>query len=494
MTSNLKTRKFAHGLLLIILLALSIISCKESKITNEIEEEETYESKYEVETISDVDIIVGTLKQEILNSKTEIHSEGVSYYVSNNGNDSNDGKSPATAWATLSKINTAYLVYGSVVHFERGGTWRGILITKSGISYSAYGEGEKPKIYGSLQNYSVKENWKITNIPNVYVYDKEFDKDAGLLVFNEGEAWSYKKVIDIDGFSGSIGDLKKDLEMYHNVDDKKIYLYSANGNPADRFSSIEFCLKNTIVQIMGDNTHIDNLCVKYGGAHGIASGSRNNLTITNCELGWIGGSILSGNLRYGNAIQIWGSCKNFKVDNCYIYQIYDTGITHQYKNETSTTTMVMENVEYSNNLIEYCTWSIEYYLNQPNSPNDIMKNIRFTQNVCRFAGYGWGEQRPNKYYAHIKGGIVGKVIKFPAENFFIDGNIFDRSGQMLLSISALKEGHLPEMKNNIYIQENRKDFGMYGVDVNKVYPFNLGIGELLKQKGIEENPTIIIVD
>ena len=379
--------------------------------------------------------------------------------------------------------------------FERGGTWRGNIIVKAGISFSAYGKGNKPKIYGSPQNYSVKENWKTTNIPNVYVYDQEFEYDAGVLVFNEGEACSYKKVIGIDGFSGSLNELKNDLEMYHGVEDKKIYLYSANGNPADRYSSIEFCLKKHIIRVNSDNVTIDNLCLKYGGAHGISAFSRNNLKVTNCELGWIGGSIMNGLERYGNAIEIYGSCKNYLVDHCYIYQVYDAAITHQYKNKTTETKLrVMENVTYSNNLIENCIYAIEYFLDQPNSPDDIMKNILFKDNICRFAGYGFGWQRPNKFARHIQGGWLGVKRKYPAENFVIEGNIFDRSIDVLLSVSALKEEHLPEMKNNVYIQSRNKNFGFVGVAYKQYYPFDLNIEALLKQKGIEENPTIIIVD
>ena len=79
----------------------------------------------------------------------------------------------------------------------------------------------------------MKGKWLETGIPNVYVYDEALKNDAGVLVFNEGEAHSIKKVIGIDGFSGTASELKNDLEMYHDVNDKRIYLYSNDGNPAD---------------------------------------------------------------------------------------------------------------------------------------------------------------------------------------------------------------------------------------------------------------------
>ena len=33
--------------------------------------------------------------------------------------------------------------------FRRGDIWRGRILTKAGVTYSAYGRGEKPRIYGS---------------------------------------------------------------------------------------------------------------------------------------------------------------------------------------------------------------------------------------------------------------------------------------------------------------------------------------------------------
>jgi hypothetical protein len=448
------------------------------------------DANLKVRSCSDVDVLASALKDKILNSSSKFSTPVTCYYVSNSGSDSNDGKTPGKAWATLAKVSEANLSGGDAVLFERNGLWRGSLTAKEGVSYSAYGKGEKPKIFGSLQNYSVKGKWLKTETNNVYVYDQALENDAGLLVFNNGVAHSYKKVIGIDGFSGAISELKNDLEMYHNINDKRVFLYSDKGNPADRYSSVEFCLKDHIIKIKGDNVLIDNLCIKYGGAHGIGSGSRNGLRVTNCEMGWIGGSIQQKTTRYGNAIEIYGGCKDYYVDHCYIYQVYDAGITHQYKNPTATKTIIMENVTYTNNLIEYCIYSIEYFLDQTNSEMDMMKNILIKDNICRFAGYGWGWQRPNKRSMHIQ----GWKHKNPAENFVITGNIFDRSKNDIIFVAASKEAHLPEFLDNIYIQNNGGSFGMFNGNYDQHYPFDQNIENLLKQKGIDKNPTIIFCD
>lgn len=440
------------------------------------------------DSIADINTQAAALKNEILNSKTELSVTGDSYYVSNSGNDSNSGRSPEKAWKTLSKVSETEYSNGDAVFFERGGTWRGQLVAKGGVKYSAYGEGAKPKIYGSPQNYSVKGKWLETGIPNVFVYDEALNSDAGVLVFNEGEAHSIKKVKGFYGFQGTASELKNDLEMYHDSSEKRIYLYSAGGNPAERFSSIEFCLWGHIVKTEGNDIHIDNLCIKYGGSHGIGSGTISGLKVTNCEFGWIGGSLQPGHVtRYGNAIEIWGGCKDCYVDHCYIYQVYDAGITHQWKNSTSTEPVIMENITYSKNLIEYCTYSIEYFL-QPNSDNDLMKNVTIENNICRFAGYGWGWQRHDKNAMHIQ----SWQNKNPAENFTVINNIFDRSRDRLIFIGAEKEASLPTMNNNIYIQYRGEKFGFYGTNLeNDEHLFNSDIKEIIIEEGIDKNPTVI---
>ena len=45
------------------------------------------------------------------------------YYVDPRGDDSKNGRSPATAWRTVGHVNAASLVPGDVVLFARGGVW-----------------------------------------------------------------------------------------------------------------------------------------------------------------------------------------------------------------------------------------------------------------------------------------------------------------------------------------------------------------------------------
>lgn len=71
------------------------------------------------------------------------------------GNDANAGDSPAAAWASLERVGGAALQPGDTVRFRRGGVWRGTLVPRSGaegapVTYTAYGDGGKPLLLGSV--------------------------------------------------------------------------------------------------------------------------------------------------------------------------------------------------------------------------------------------------------------------------------------------------------------------------------------------------------
>lgn len=83
------------------------------------------------------------------------------YYVKTGGNDEANGTSDATAWATISKVNTVWtagtFAAGDSILFNRGDTFYGtITVKESGASgnhiiLGAYGSGADPIIYGYTQ-------------------------------------------------------------------------------------------------------------------------------------------------------------------------------------------------------------------------------------------------------------------------------------------------------------------------------------------------------
>ena len=137
------------------------------------------------------------------------------------------------------------------------------------------------------------------------------------------------------------------------------------------------------------------------GRHGVSAGGHSvGLHVTNCEFGWIGGSIQHyfgtdpnypegrrGSVtRYGNAIEIYGGCEDYIASNNYIYEVYDAGITHQV---TTSTKRIMTGIRYTGNVIEKCVYGIEYFLDQIEGEREsYMDDVVMNDNFIRLSGYG----------------------------------------------------------------------------------------------------------
>src|SRR5438309_921530 len=59
-----------------------------------------------------------------------VHAQST-YHSSPGGDDRNDGKSPATAWRTVARVNSQSIHPGDHILFKRGGEWRECLIPNS---------------------------------------------------------------------------------------------------------------------------------------------------------------------------------------------------------------------------------------------------------------------------------------------------------------------------------------------------------------------------
>ena len=437
---------------------------------------------------------------------------GKVYYVSSNGNDSNDGLSEKTAWKTLTKINESFedgtIQDGDTILLKRGDIFRGnIIISRNDILIGSYGDEtkEKPALYGSLYDGAKEGEW-IEVFKNIWKYTvnggNPFTEDVGSIWFfcNEGnkncsqkmsflnETFEYgQKITTTNDYDESNIEekistlLSNDLEFYHAGHDysydtvstgKELYIYSV-GNPKERFDSIEFNAGINEIRLKNStNLHVDNLKIKFAGNHGISAGSVANLKVTNCEFGFIGGSVQNynnGYVRYGNAIQIWGEVaeengfdveEGFIAQNNYIYQVYDAGLTFQY---TSENTSRMEKTTFENNVVEYCNYNVEYWVdtnseNEEDINNTYINNFYIRNNIFRHAGEGVSQTRPNKgQSAHIK--TWSSHLNYLKGEFIIENNIFDTSSEQTLWIYAANEESLPQLINNTFYNSRNVPFG-----------------------------------
>ena len=314
---------------------------------------------------------------------------------------------------------------GDAVLFERGGIWRvneTTLTVPEDVIFGAYGEGEKPRFYGSAKNYAQAGVW--TDMGNNVWRANLKGGNAGIIVFDEIYALGVKK--------WTKEELTSDYDFYSDDDAKMLYLYCSS-DPKTVFSSIEvgqrsdvFCVKSGAV--------IDNVCVRYTGAHGIATSSgTHDAKVTNCEIGLLGGSRQHDTTRYGNGVEIQLGGKNITVKNNYVYQCYDAGITFQSWNSADMDTYY-DGIDFNENLIETCFYNIEFFSTQPDRGGHYteLHNISIKNNILRFAGYGWSyEQRPGHWMtAHIRSSQRGWYAE--TENFVIADNIFDCSRACLV--------------------------------------------------------------
>ena len=390
-------------------------------------------------------------RQEILDMTDTVKPStiGATYYVSFNGDDNNDGLTPETAWRSPGRVSQSAeaeeFIEGDVVLFERGGVYRGVITLTSGVTYGAYGEGVKPCLYGSLQNYAKENWWESTEDENVWKITIGEMSDVGNLVFNYGEECATKKVKY---------KLQKDLDFYHDIEAGELYLYLSSGNPGTVYSDIEIC-SNDHIMYGGRNAHdifIENLCLKYTGAHAICfSNGSSRITVQGCEIGYVGGSMLGGqNVRYGNGFEVVDNCDTIVAKDNWVYQCFDAGVTHQSSNPSG---CQQKNITFSDNLIEYCNYNIEYYVD---SENGRMENIVYENNILRFAGYGFGSVNRIGSDTSVVSNICCYVRSMHSNNFVIRNNVMDSPFRFHTTIGCPNDtvnNLAPVIEGNAYIQQ-----------------------------------------
>lgn len=430
---------------------------------------------------------------DIKNSESAVTPEqitaagGKCYYLSSiNGDDSNSGTSPDKPWKSLSKLYKVIdIVYipvvkeGDAVFFERGSVWYPeeyknyqvyCLHGFDGVTYGAYGEGDKPLFTCALDFTSADNTgrWTETEWKNVWELDPELiDKDPewrgaephgtdiGNIYFNGGEALgvrivptddadpfgegkvSYDKGYVCNGYEyyeAGVADmtnpgtaLTKNLEFIHDRNEGRLYLYWDNGNPGDYFDDIKVT-RNGHAGAMGKNSRIDNLAFLYSTNYAMTAGG-NDLMVTNCEIGCSGGSLIS----VDSGIECYGESNGVKIYNCYIHDVGDGSLTNQSVGIESKTEH-LQNIEYAGNVMAAVGFGAEIWMHpvvidENGYGRNRMINISVHDNFMAYIGYGMTQMQATTHNiggSCINGSIYGEMSNCTVENniyFFINGNI-----------------------------------------------------------------------
>ena len=436
---------------------------------------------------------------------------GKKYYVSSStGDDNNDGLTEATAFKTVTKaMNLA--VKGDAVLLKRGDMWRERFSTKAGTILTAYGTGAKPiinaNIHGDVADESLwtlvegtTDLWKYTrevpDVGNIVVNgNKTIEKFTAGVKYRDNATYVGNVIFD------PVTHLKDDnyfMSLFTevngnvaNMDKSTLYVRCSAGNPGKVYDTIELCYRGHGIK-NNANTTIDNIALFYAGSHGISSNGT-NVKFTNMEIGYIGGSAQNTNngtmTRFGNGIEVYGACDNFVIDNCYVYQCYDAGITHQ-QQLGGGGNCVEQNVYFTNNVIDRCIYNIEYFMGIADTPNTVrlMKNINYIGNLLSRSGYGWG-YAPSRA-ASIKG---WDHHNNHAEDFLIKDNVF-----LLDRVNAVDAGYgniawMPAFEGNTYIQKLGNTLTKLGASGATQYMMDSTAEKSLTEIIGEKNPKLYYV-
>lgn len=477
--------------------------------------------------------------------------KGTAYYISSvNGNDSNDGKSPDKPWKSFTKlwksvaggtVILSTLEAGDGVFLERGSKFYhnndeelNYLKLVNGITYGAYGEGEKPVITGQLRTDTPTGKWVATEYPNVWKLDCEIKDSPGNISFvkKDGtELWGVMTFVENynDPFAGntmyygivsngeemfesggvefsSVGALKHNLEYFGDKVNGGLYVYYDGGNPGEVFAEINIALSPSLITGRTDlntdtaiATRFDNIALKYGGSHGLDVGSVNDLYVTNCVFEWIGGAYQGTDVRFGNAIQNWGSCDGLVVKNCYFKDIYDAAVTTQGQSG------VMRNFYSEDCVLERCGLSFEFFNHAAPAfdemfPNPELCNVFICDNYVLDTGFGYCDVRTDRRAAFIYTAYGATRAKY--ENVVYSGNINVCSAEYAVYTSMLACGKTEgtQLYNNTYYMDG--DASVYGKLIyniadrtgdNVIYPYTSQYLTYLNSIGIEEGSTFYSV-
>jgi len=269
------------------------------------------------------------------------------YYISNSGNDNNNGLSTSNPWQTISKINSMSFSPGDNIYFRAGDEWREQLdIPTSGtstnrITFTRYGTGDNPMIRAS--ELVTAGDWVHENPPSGHIYSYNTRAVDDAWRNPHGAAEPNGDILDKFWFYGMGGTYSSPSSITNPVISEletkmmegftwspnnlgRIFIYS-NGNPGAlevgrRTNSINWAgkqyitidgidnygpgggildshaipekYKQTLIRSMGSHSILRNSEIKniqYHGVRGVGS----NTLIENNHFEWLWGGVHSYN-------------------------------------------------------------------------------------------------------------------------------------------------------------------------------------------------------
>jgi hypothetical protein len=296
---------------------------------------------------------------------------GPTYYVSAAGSDSNDGKSAASAWRTIAKVNATTFYPGDMVAFRGGDTFAGNLVPTApgvlggrtgNVTYTSYGAGQATISSTSGFGVEILNKSKIS-VTNLKIVGPSATSTTG--VFVHTNAPGARDTIVLSGLDVSAFDLGIYVECYNGsgtsgaLSGVTITGCISHNNLADGISSWSEVPYTIGITATYNISH-------HNGGSGIDMGGTLNSLVQFCEAysngatstsGPVGiwyydssGSVirycsshdnLSGNAADGNGFDLDGGCVNCVIEYCYSKNNHGAGyLMYPYSGSTVTNCII----------------------------------------------------------------------------------------------------------------------------------------------------------
>ena len=393
----------------------------------------------------------------VLCSLAAVCGAGEVRYLAANGDDANDGKSPATAWRTVERLNSG-LPAGGTALLRCGDVFYGMVMVAGGLDcthrtvVTSFGSGPKPVISCTKnlrddpaiwQAHSTGYNQWYVDLTNPSNYTGLVSDNANpgfLLVDGEVKPWKRFSRHDVNAQWDFAGE------------DGRLYVHSTN-NPALLAHDIRVSV-NVHGMRLFSHTVVSNLAVRATGAHGMYAGySRTptvDMRISGCSFENIGGSELvpygNGKLRvrYGNGIEFGSNCEDSIVERCDFRGVYDVAYTMQGSCKDGTGWI---NVHARDCLMVDCSQAFEIWCKGA-PPGAGFKRCSFTGNRTVNVGGGWGAlTRPNRQSATP---LLVYTMETDTVDIEVTGNTFENAPRGLIH----KSGGLDTLSSGYRVHDN----------------------------------------
>ena len=405
------------------------------------------------------------------------------FFSSSEGNDSNSGLSPRYPkrnpynYSNCTNINIL-LRCGDTFEIPDS------FCLGNNSKMVAYGDGDRPILDFYRDELLVFEN--VNGFENVWVADlsqhricngqtdSKSNCNIGQLEIDgkvnwERVTWPTSEELDVDALSNY-----EEIVWAADWHNSELYLVS-NQNPNELTIRYAPAIHGIVIDGV-KNVSVTGIEIKGAGCHGISIKNAENVNISCCYLNHIGGSILkTSSARYGNAIQLWDSGTDIRIEHNFVDWIFDTCYTHQGNAKDA----VAQNVIFSKNIGSHAFWGLEIwgdgyseneFVNESYSDNILYEMLDVTNPNTQMHVNTNGKLLADKNYRSYRTGYT--YHQMSALNMSNSGkgsvevkdNIFWNSNRFLMILSNYKEEKPQNVQGNFF-------FGEYDSEGSALYRY-----------------------